>query len=151
MAPRELIASVLIPLLAPTFASAQNLVVHKQGTREYHRAWCPVIRDGRNVLALTLGQANARGLKAHADCDKEPPGVTGTTGDSASSKPSAPIFVFADGTKYYHREKCSKVAGSAKRESLETAAKTHWPCPTCRPPVRKKTEGPAVPQRGTRR
>ena len=101
-------------------------------------------------MALTLGQANARGLKPHVECDKEPPPVAGTTGDGAVRKPSAPAFVFVDGTKYYHREDCSKRSGPIKRTALDVAAKTHWPCPTCRPPVRKRSEGPAVPNRGTR-
>jgi hypothetical protein len=109
-----------------------------------------VIRDGKNVLALTLGQANLRGLKPHAQCDKEPPGVAGTTGNGGSRKPAAPVFVYVDGTKYYHRQDCAKRSGVEKRETLDVAARTHWPCPACRPPVRKKGDPPAVPKRGTR-
>ncbi|MGB2713651.1 MAG: hypothetical protein WBC51_05695 [Vicinamibacterales bacterium] len=152
MAARRSIASALwLTIALPTLASAQTLVIHKEGTREYHRAWCPAIRDGKGVMALTLGQANARGLKPHAECDKEPPTAAGTTGDGALlGKPSGPVFVFVDGTKYYHREDCAKRSGSMKREALDAAAKTHWPCPACRPPVRKKGEGPAIPKRGTR-
>ena len=35
-------------------------------------------------------------------------------------------------------------------ESLEKAGKSHWPCPICRPPVRKKSAEPAVPGTGRR-
>ena len=151
MAARDVLASVLgLILVIPVVAAAQTLVIHKEGTREYHRPWCPVIRDGKNVMALTLGQAKGRALEPHAECDKEPPGVAGTTGDSRSRKPVAPVFVYVDGTKYYHRQDCVKRRGVEKRETLDVAAKTHWPCPACRPPVRKKSDGPAVPKRGTR-
>lgn len=152
MAARQVLASALgLILFIPVLAAAQTLVIHKQGTREYHRPWCPVIRDGKGVLALTLGQANGRGLRPHAECDKEPPGIAGTTGDNGSpGKPVAPVFVYVDGKKYYHRQDCAKRSGPLGREMLDVAAKTHWPCPACRPPVRKKSDGPAVPKRGTR-
>ena len=133
---------------APSF---QQLVIHKQGTDEYHRPWCPVVRDARDVLALTLGQANARRLKSHADCEQPPagdaPAGTGTSGQ----RPAAPVFVYMDGTKYYHRDKCAKSSGPLKRVTLDAAGRTQWPCPACRPPVRKKSDGPAVPPRGRRR
>ena len=40
---------------------ARKLVIVKEGTKEYHRPWCPVIRDGAGVLALSVGQAEAPG------------------------------------------------------------------------------------------
>jgi len=137
---------------APTTAQSQ-LVVHKEGSREYHRPWCPVVRDGKGVLALTRGQAEARGLRSHPECEKDPSGDTATGTAGAASplrKPAAPVFVYADGSKYYHREKCAAAQGPLTRVSLEAAGKTQWPCPTCRPPVRRKAQAPAVPKRGSR-
>lgn len=140
--------------LAASSATPQpQLVIHKEGTGEYHRPWCPVIRDGKDVLALTRGQAEARGLKSHPACEKDPAteAATGTAGAGSSArKPASPVFVYVDGSKYYHREKCAAAHGSLTRVSLDTAGKTQWPCPTCRPPVRRKADAPAVPKRGTR-
>ena len=153
MAALRSIAPVLLLIGAqPVTPSSQTLVIYKQGTSEYHRPWCPVIRDGKDVIAVTLGQANGRGLKPHAACQNEPPNATGTTGDIVSArKPAAPVYVFLDATKYYHREDCAKRIGRLKRETLDVAARTYWPCPACRPPVRKKSDAPAIPPRQPRR
>ena len=146
-------AGLLVTAVAGAFASAAGafqgqLVIHKQGTSEYHRPWCPVIRDGQAVMALTAGQAAARGLTSHAACEKPPAAEVATTGTApAPRKPAAPVSVYLDGSKYYHREKCAKAAGPLTRVLLESAGKERWPCPACRPPVRKKSEEPAVPPR----
>jgi len=125
-----------------------SLVLHKNGTREYHRPWCAIVRDGRDVLALTRGQAEARGLTSHGACEKDPGAAGGTSGaGTASGGSAAPIFVYTDTSKYYHRERCTKAEGALTRVALERAGKTLWPCPACRPPVRKKSESPAVPKR----
>ena len=44
-------------------------------------------------------------------------------------------------TKYYHSKDCRRLETNPKAvraESLGTAGKTYWPCPDCRPPVRKR-------------
>lgn len=126
-------------------ASAQpELVIQKEGTKVYHRPGCEAVRDGKGVLALTRGQAEARGLKPHAACD---PAASRNTGAPAPSD-DPPTFVYVDESrsKYYHLEKCSKLQKGAKRVALEAAGKTLWPCPRCRPPIRKRSAAPAIPR-----
>jgi hypothetical protein len=64
-----------------------------------------------------------------------------------------PVTVYLNDNRYYHRKDCPKLNEAGKQvssESLEKAGKSHWPCPTCRPPVRKKGAEPAVPGTGRR-
>lgn len=144
------IFAISIAFFGSSLQAAQaTFVIHKQGTGEYHRPWCSAIRDARDVVALTPGQAEARGLKSHADCEKEPAAGVGTTGAVPTpKKPSSPVIVYMDAAKYYHREGCAKAAGSVTRATLEQAAKSRWPCPVCRPPVRKKGDGAVILNRG---
>ena len=114
-------------------AFQSQLVLQQRASREYHRPWCPVVRDGKDVVALPRAQAESRGLKPHAACDKDLPAGTGQPADGGS----VPVFVYIDGSKYYHREKCAKASGALTRTPLATAGKSRWPCPSCRPPVRK--------------
>lgn len=131
-------------------ASQSELVIQKEGTNEYHRPWCPIVRDGGRVLALTRAQATARGLKSHADCEKAPETAATSGRVSAPRRPAPPTFVYVDGTKYYHREKCPRSVGAVQRVAVEAAAKTRWPCPACRPPIPKRGDGPAIPERRRR-
>lgn len=112
--------------LAPIALFAQSeLVIVTQGTRQYHRAGCPLVRAGKDVLAMPRGQAQQRGYKSHPECDPTyvPP----------------PPSVYVDGVgKYYHREKCEKLGQAPKRVLLEEAARKHWPCRTCKPPIRAR-------------
>jgi hypothetical protein len=139
-------------LLDAAAAAQSELVIHKEGTNLYHRPGCPVVRDGIGVLALTRAQAEARGYKPHPDCDPDNP--------SARSAPAVPrpvpapapapppaVTVYLDGSKYYHRKSCAKIATAkdVASKSLEVAGKSYWPCPVCRPPVRRKSSEPAVP------
>lgn len=133
----------------PGEASTSELVLIKTGTKQYHRASCPLVRGAntKGVTAMTLGQAEARGYTEHPDCDPENP-------NAPAPKAPAPeaVTVFVDGSKYYHDEKtCSRIkdAGAVKAVSLEVAGKKEWPCPECRPPVRRKSTENAVP--GTKR
>lgn len=154
----------LIPLLCGLAAVAAiripaqgELVVHKQGTTLYHRPGCPVVRDGEGLLALTRAQAEARGYKPHSQC--EPATAASSPQDATSSSrsgepPSAPVTVYVDGPKYYHRKDCPKLAANASRAkslALEAAAKSHWPCPTCKAPIFKRNTEPAVPGTNRRR
>jgi hypothetical protein len=119
-------------LLGPALPAqkASDLVIAKEGTREYHRPGCDVIKDGKGVLALTIAQANGRGLKPHPAChDDEADGARGT----AAVPP-----VYVDGSRYYHRKDCKKLGGAPKKIDLEVAGKTFWPCPACKPPIRKR-------------
>ena len=138
---RSLFPAIVAAGACAAIALAQSeLVIHKEGSTEYHRPGCELIRDGKDVLALTRAQAEARGYKPHPGCD--PDQGKSSTPSAASPTPAAkPETVYVNGTKYYHRKDCPKLEANPKAvsaESLDTAGKSHWPCPDCRPPVRKR-------------
>jgi hypothetical protein len=138
-------------LLLPTVASGQSeLVIYKEGTGLYHRAGCPVVADQKDLMAMTRAQAESRGHKAHADCD---PARQKAGSAPGANQPPAPVTVYLNDGKYYHRKDCPKLEEGGKPPKsalLETAGKSHWPCPDCRPPVRRKSAEPAVPGTGRR-
>jgi hypothetical protein len=139
-----LIAAVLF---VPGAAPAQSqLVIYKEGTKLYHRASCPVIQGATDIVAMTRAQAEARGYKAHPDCDPENPKAP-----APRAAPPPPATVYVDGGKYYHRKDCSKLTNpeAVKAVSLDDAGKTQWPCPLCKPPIRRKSSENAIP--GTKR
>lgn len=139
----------LLVLAALAFAQSE-LVIYKEGTNLYHRAGCPVLKDAKDIVAMTRAQAESRGYKPHADCDPSQQKPDAAPGQGA---PPAPVTVYLDAGRYYHRKDCPKLdtkSSKARSESLETAGKSHWPCPVCRPPVRKKSAEPAVPGTGRR-
>ena len=112
-----------------------EMVIQREGTTLYHRPACDEVRDKRDVLAMTRAQAEGRGLKAHADCDpvKNPPGQEGGAGVAK------PAMVLIDvGGQYYHRDKCEKLSSNSKRVPVTEAYKKHWPCRTCKPPIRPR-------------
>lgn len=121
---------VLVVLASADRAGAQSeLVIHRKGTKEYHRPGCPLIRDAKDVLALTRAQAEVRGLAAH-DCE------AATAGGKA--KGDAPLHVYVDGGRYYHEQKCARLGKAPKKILLDQAGRKFWPCPTCKPPIRKR-------------
>lgn len=143
-------AALLILTAAIAVPSAQTeLVIHKEGTEWYHRASCPVVKDGVGVLLLSRGQAEARGWKQHPECDPEK--VRAQDEATSAKRPAAALeFVHVSDSKYYHRENCRNLGAESKRVALEEAGKKYWPCPVCKPPVRRKSDGPAVPRRAGR-
>ena len=125
-----------------------ELVIHKQGTKLYHRASCPLVAGASDVLALSRAQAEGRGYKPHEECDPANP-------DTAPDGKPKPETVYLDGTRYYHRKSCARLEGKSASEegkvksaSLEDAGKSHWPCPTCKPPIRKRSTPAASPGTG---
>ena len=112
-----------------------ELVLAKEGSKEYHRPGCEVVKDGKGVLALTRAQATARGLTAHATCD---PAQEATQSGSGSAPQAGPVYVYTDGSRYYHKKDCKKLGKDPKKTDLEEAGKKLWPCPTCKPPIRKR-------------
>lgn len=111
---------------APRAVSPQpELVVVLQSTRQYHRPGCPLVRAGKDVLAMPRGQAEQRGFKSHPECDP------------SYVPPPPSVYIDAEG-KFYHREKCEKLGRAPKRVLLEEAARKHWPCRTCKPPIRAR-------------
>jgi len=143
--------AVILILLSSTFTPAvqPELVIATERTKQYHRASCPVVRDDpKDVIAMNVGQAESRGYKAHPACDPSNPAnkTSSAPGSTAQPQRKAPVHVFtAAGDTRYHRETCAKLPKDRKKVLLEQAGKTLWPCPTCRPPIRKRT--PAVPPR----
>lgn len=135
---------LVVALAAPwgIIAHAQSeMVVQRDGTTLYHRPSCEQVRDVRDILAMTRGQAESRGLKPHADCDpdKNPPPREGGAAP-------APAMVLIDvGGQYYHREKCEKLSSNSRRVSVTEAYKKHWPCRTCKPPIRPRPGKGATP------
>ena len=135
----------VIAVMSAALLAQSELVIVKEGTGHYHRPGCPVIRDGRDVIAMTRGQAESREYKQHPACDpaKAPPATeSAKTGEKPKMK--APVFVHIDGGQYYHRQECRTLARDSRKVSLEEAGKRLWPCPVCRPPIRKKSDEPAV-------
>jgi hypothetical protein len=135
----------VLAAIQDVLAGQSELVIAKEGTEYYHRPGCPVIRDGKGVIAMALGQAQLRGYKQHPACDPATsPPASDTSRPADKPKVAAPVFVYVDDSKYYHRQDCRNLAKSSRKVALEEAGKRLWPCPVCRPPVRKKSDEPAV-------
>jgi hypothetical protein len=138
---RSLFLAIVAAGACTAIVGAQSeLVIHKDGSTQYHRPGCEVIRDGKDVLALTRAQAEARGYRPHPDCDPQQR-QSGAPSAGSPAPAAKPETVYVNGTKYYHRKDCRKLEANAKAvraETLDIAGKTYWPCPDCRPPVRKR-------------
>lgn len=136
---------VVLLLTGASPARAQSgMVIHKEGTKLYHRPGCPVIRDFKGVLAMTEAQARSRGYTQHEACGKAESAADANAKDGAT----AAVTVYLDGSKYYHRKTCTRVGkAEMKPAALDDVARKVWPCPTCRPPIRKRAAEPAVPGR----
>ena len=139
--------------LALTFSftpsSQGRLVIVTESTKQYHRPSCPVVRDGRqkDIVAMTVGQAELRSYKAHPACESEESasdGGAGQSGDAGKNQPPVFVYTAPDDTRY-HKETCTRLGKNRKKVALEEAGKKLWPCSICRPPVRKRT--PAIPRR----
>ena len=139
-----LVAALTTVLAAPSVSGQSELVIYKEGKEQYHRPGCDVIKSGRGVVALTRAQAEARGYKPHPACDRD---RQNTAASDDRGAPAVVPTVYVNGTKYYHRKDCRRLDADPKAvhaESLDTAGKNYWPCPDCRPPVRKRSAAPAV-------
>jgi hypothetical protein len=124
---RVLLAAIL---LATVSQGSNEYVLVKQGSKEYHRPGCEVVRDTKNVVAMTRAEAESRGLKPHAACDPS---------KLRSDKPAVQYVFIAPGDQRYHRETCSKLGKTRQRITLDEAARRkYWPCAVCKPPVRKR-------------
>jgi hypothetical protein len=124
-----------LAIAAPLCAQSE-LVIVKKGGKEYHRPGCELVRDGVGVTAMTRAQAESRKLKAHAACDpanEDEPGAAGK-----KSAKSDTVHVWVDGGKYYHKEKCERLGKGEKKMVLDEAGRKYWPCPACKPPIRKR-------------
>ena len=125
---------LLSPPASPPVQDA--LVLIRPADPLYHWPGCPVVRDAKDILAMTQGQAAGRGKKPHADCDPNTLAQTPEARQRAEAL-KTPLFIVAD-DKYYHREKCEKLGTPSRKVSLDEAAKKHFPCRTCKPPIRPR-------------
>lgn len=127
---RRLLTFALALLLLPVpLAGQDEMVITRSGTKQYHWPGCPVIKDARDVLAMTRAQANGRGLKPHDACDpsREP------------ASPTVPMVYVDEEGKYYHREKCKELGPKPRRVTVDEAVqKKRWPCRVCKPPIRPR-------------
>lgn len=124
-----MIVVVLVAAAGAAVGARQELVITREAAKEYHRPGCPVVAGAKDVLLMPRGQAEARGMKPHRECDPAyvPP-------------PEKPATVFIDGSKFYHREKCAKLGKSPRSITVnDAAARKLWPCRTCKPPIRKRS------------
>ena len=134
------LAMIVIGAVTVIAAAQSELVIYKEGSTQYHRPGCDVIREAKDVVALTRARAERRGYKPHPECHPEQSRSAPPPAGSAAAT-AKPQTVYLNGTKYYHRKDCRRLEANPKAvraESLDTAGKTSWPCPDCRPPVRKR-------------
>ena len=124
---------LLLPLVLVAAAVQVEYVVVRGGAKDYHRPGCSVIRDGKDVLVMSKGEAEAKSLKPHPQCDPNDP--RNVSGDA---KPAPTVYVFVDGSSYYHREKCQNLKPKARKVTLDEAARKQWPCRVCKAPVRPR-------------
>jgi methylphosphotriester-DNA--protein-cysteine methyltransferase len=141
---RIAVLSGLSFLLIPVLAAQGELVIVKEGTGLYHRPSCDVIRGATDILAMSVGQAEARGFKPHPDCDPSnpktltPPPASAAKGTTEKPrKPPAPVYVWIDaGSTLYHREGFRRLGQAPKKMVLDAAtAKKYWPCGVCKAPI----------------
>jgi hypothetical protein len=139
MGPRVAVLLVMFAALAsPRVVPAQDqapsattLVVVIQGDTQYHQPGCPLVaKAGSKVQMMKLDEAARRGLTAH-DCE-------GAAIDQPKKDANAiPVFV-QPGDKHYHNKGCAKLGAGATTLALGDAGRRYWPCPICKPPIRKR-------------
>ena len=122
----------LLLLLGLTPALQTEYVLVKPGSKLYHQPNCEQIAGAKGVTAMTRSQAEARGLTQDPACDPA------THPPDEKKKPETVYVYVQPGAKYYHREHCAKAGASPTRVTLDEAAKKYWPCPVCKPPIRKR-------------
>lgn len=130
-----LVAAVLIA----TSSAAQNassMVVIIADDKTFHQPGCALVaKAGSKVTVSKRGEATRRGLAAH-DCGFDASG--GPTGD-----PNAEKVATQPGDNKYHRLACAKLAATRSTLTLGDAGRKLWPCPVCKPPIRKPPTPPS--------
>ena len=116
-------------------ASGSALVVVIPGDKRFHQPGCALVRKaGSNVRAMKQAEAERRGLTAH-DC-----GDPGAVARDAAAATNASKVLVQGNDKRYHTAGCKQLTAAATETTVEKAAKDHWPCPVCKPPVRQRTK-----------
>jgi hypothetical protein len=93
-----------------------------------------VRKAGSKVQVMKQAEAERRGLKAH-DCGD--PGAPAR--DAAAAANATPVYLQAN-DKQYHKAGCTRLKAGATESAVDTAAKDHWPCPVCKPPIRQRAK-----------
>ena len=115
--------------------SGSALVVAIPGGKQYHQPGCPLVRNaGSKVQVMKQSEAERRGLTAH-DCSD--PGTAER--DAAAAVNATPVYVQPN-DKQYHTSGCKRLKPDATATRVEKAAQDHWPCPVCKPPIRKRAK-----------
>lgn len=125
-------------LIATTGVSqdASSMVVIIAGDKTFHQPGCAlVVKAGSKVTVSKRGEATRRGLTAH-DCGLDASG--GSTGD-----PNAEKVATQPGDNKYHRLSCAKLGTTRSTLTVGEAGRKLWPCPVCKPPIRKPPPPPA--------
>ncbi|HEX4932416.1 MAG TPA: hypothetical protein VFV33_04500 [Gemmatimonadaceae bacterium] len=133
---RGSLVCLLVLTLMPRVSGQDELVLVRPSDPLFHWPGCPRVTDTRDVLAMTKAQAAGRGKKPHDECDPANPPQTPDDRKRAAAL-ATPVFVDTT-SRYYHREKCRLLGNGARRLSLDEAARKHFPCRTCKPPVRPR-------------
>jgi hypothetical protein len=116
-------------------AAGSALVVVIPGDKRFHQPGCPLVRKaGSNVRAMKQAEAERRGLTAH-EC-----GDPGTVARDAAAATNASKVLVQANDKRYHTAGCKHLTAAATETTVEKAAKDHWPCPVCKPPVRQRAK-----------
>jgi hypothetical protein len=141
-----LLMMLVLGVAATSSAQSELVIVKDNAAKEYHRPGCPVVRNGTDVVAMTRAEAVSRGFKSHRDCESAMPGGSAQSETPPPKPKEPPQTVYVDrAPKYYHRKTCAKLGAHPEAVAL-TAVGKRWPCPTCRPPVSKRTAEPLVPR-----
>lgn len=138
----QLLAIAALLSLTVEATAQPPLVLVTEKTKQYHRPSCPAVRGGKDVIAMTAAQAEARKFTSHPGCDpatgSDSPEEPATEGGASGEGRSAVFVYTAPGDKRYHREDCAKLPAKREKMLLEEAGKKWWPCSVCRPPIRKR-------------
>jgi hypothetical protein len=120
---------------ARSSTSGSVLVVVIPDDKRFHQPGCALVRRaGSKVQVMKQAEAERRGLAAH-DC-----GDPGDAQRDAAAVSNASKVLVQTNDKRYHTPGCNRLTGAATETTVEKAAKDHWPCPVCKPPVRQRTK-----------
>lgn len=130
MGVRAWIVLAAVASVAGVAQEANSLVVLIKGDRAFHQPGCVLVaRAGSNVTVSKRAEATRRGLTAH-DCGPEASG-------GPAVDPNAEKVATQSGDNKYHRLTCTKLGPSRSTLTVGEAGRKLWPCPACRPPIRK--------------
>jgi hypothetical protein len=117
--------------------SGSALVVDIPADSFYHTPGCSLVRKaGSAVKVMKQSEAVRRGLKPH-DCDSASAAADAAAAAEAAN--AAPVYVQKN-DKRYHKAGCEKLGDAASTIALDDAGQKYWPCPVCKPPVRKRAK-----------